>query len=464
MRRRIFWSMVAVAVGTLLVGGVTAAYLIGRSVEDSRRDEFLRQAAATGQLIESQLDQGPGPGRGGERDNSQLFLLLEASRIIGGHDFVEASVEGPRGAGLVGPNAPLISQLPDQAFETEGTYSVEVEGEEVLALVRHVERGSRARLVVAIGSTQDLVPWNDVIGRLLLGLAVGVALAAILATWLARGTGKRLGDLANAAGAIAGGDLGARAPVQGSDEVTEVAAAFNEMAIQIESGRQRERDFLMSVGHDLRTPLTTIRGYSEALATDEIDAEDLPRVAAVLEGQSDRLARLVEDIMLLSRLEAREFTLRPEPVDLSAHLKEVADAYRDPADEARVALRLDFDATGLVEVDPDRMGQIAGNLVENALRYTPQGGTVELHLRQVDELVEFAVVDTGPGIAAEDLPYVFDRLYVASHYRPVRPEGSGLGLNIVKELTEAMGGTVIVESALGRGTTVTVTLEPSTNE
>jgi two-component system sensor histidine kinase BaeS len=455
MRRRIFWSMVAVAVGTLLVGGVTTAYLIGRSVEDSRRDEFLRQAAATGQLIESQLDQAPGPGRARE---GQLFLLLEASRIIGGHDFVEASLEGPRGAGLVGSDAPLISQLPDEAFETEGTYSVEVEGEEVLALVRHVDRGSRSRLVVAIGSTQDLVPWNDVIGRLLLGLAVGVALAAILATWLARSTGKRLGDLADAAGAIAGGDLSARAPVEGSDEVTEVAAAFNDMAVQIESGRQRERDFLMSVGHDLRTPLTTIRGYSEALATDELDAEDLPRVAAVLEGQSDRLARLVEDIMLLSRLEAREFTLRLEEVDLAAHLKEVAEAYRDRADEARVALRLDFDASALVEVDPDRMGQIAGNLVENALRYTPEGGTVELRLRQADEAMEFAVADTGPGIAPEDLPHVFDRLYVASHYRPVRPEGSGLGLNIVKELTEAMGGTVIVESALGRGTTVTVTL------
>ncbi|MDH3470580.1 MAG: HAMP domain-containing histidine kinase [Acidimicrobiia bacterium] len=443
------------AIATLLVGGITGAILIGNSVEADRSDEFLRQADVTGQLIEAQLGEdafGP-PNRG------NLVALLEASRLIGGHDYVEAGFRAPNGLVFVGDSSPLIEALPEEITKSRATYEVEVDGESVLALVRTFDQSRRgSSLVVAIGTTQALVPWGDFAQRLLLGLGVGLVLAALLATWLARSTGRRLDGLAVAAGAIAGGDLAARAPLSGSDEITEVAGAFNDMAGQLESGRQRESDFLMSIGHDLRTPLTTIRGYAEALADGELDTVDLPRVAASLEIQSSRLARLVEDIMLLSRLEAREFSLRPEPVDLAAHLKEAAGVYSSQADEDRVRLELDIDPVGTVQVDPDRIGQILNNLIENALRYTPQGGTVGVHLQRHDDTISLSVSDTGPGIDPEDLPRVFDRLYVAQRYRPIRPEGSGLGLNIVKELVDSMGAQVGVTSELGKGTTVFVEL------
>jgi len=302
------------------------------------------------------------------------------------------------------------------------------------------------------------VPWPPVAARLLWAVGLGVLLAALLAGWLSRFLGKRLDGLSSASRRIAEGDLGARVEVEGSDEIAQVGLAFNEMAGQLEEARVRERGFLAAVGHDLRTPLTTIAGYAEALEEGKVAPDDLPRVSRVIHRESGRLSRLLEDLMLLSRLEAGEFQLRPEQVDLARHLGGSLEAYRGRAEAAGVQLEADLGEAPPMAVDPDRIDQVVGNLVENALRYTPQGGTVRLTLSSQGAAVRISVSDTGPGIEAADLPHIFERLYVAQRYRPARPEGSGLGLAIVKELAEAMGGTAGVSSDPGRGTTVSVTL------
>ena len=170
------------------------------------------------------------------------------------------------------------------------------------------------------------------------------------------------------------------------------------------------------------------------------------------------MSRLVEDLMLLARLEAREFTMRPEPVDLAAHVAEVVEAHRVRAEKLGVRFEAHLQPVGTVNIDPDRVAQILGNLVDNALRYTPERGTVVLTMAGAAAGVAFEIADTGPGIEEEDIPRVFERLYVAQRYRPVRPEGSGLGLSIVKELVDSMQGEVAVSSRPGHGTTVRVTL------
>ena len=154
--------------------------------------------------------------------------------------------------------------------------------------------------------------------------------------------------------------------------------------------------------------------------------------------------------------------MRPEPVDLAAHLAEQVEAHRVRAEKLGVRFESTIAPVGIVEIDPDRVSQILGNLVDNALRYTPEQGAVSVTLNGSPLGVQFAVADTGPGIDAEDVPRVFDRLYVARHYRPVRPEGSGLGLSIVKELVDAMRGEVAVTSVPGQGTTVAVSLPTAT--
>jgi two-component system sensor histidine kinase BaeS len=311
--------------------------------------------------------------------------------------------------------------------------------------------------VVVIGTNLEIIPWGEVLVRFAWAIALGILLAALLAGATARRLARRLDPLERASRGIADGDLTTRIEIDGSDELADLAIAFNEMAAQLEGARTREREFLASVSHDLRTPLTTIAGYAEAMQEGRVSEDDLERVASVLGTESGRLRRLVEDLMLLARIEAREFGLRPEPVDVAGHLMGVLEAFRERSDAAKVVLEADLDPVGVVAIDPDRVAQIVGNLLENALRYTPEAGRVVLRLRRRDG-IELAVSDTGPGIDAADLPHIWERLYVTARYRPVRPEGSGLGLSIVRELVDVMGGTATVESEPGTGTTITVHL------
>jgi signal transduction histidine kinase len=358
------------------------------------------------------------------------------------------------------PGVDLVGQIPGgvDTLQRPSEFTAEVDGTEVAAFAVPVGVGEGATIVVVFGTSVDLVPWRDVVIRLLWALGLGVLLAAALAGSVSRFLGRRLEGLRRAASRLAGGDHTARVEVEGADEVTEVGVAFNEMAEQMEAARRREREFLVSVSHDLRTPLTTITGYAEAIGEERVGGSDLGRVADVLGRETRRLGRLVEDLMLLSRIEAREFSLRPEPVDLAAHLRGVAAGFRGRAEQAGITLDEDLAEMAPFTTDPDRVAQIVANLLENALRYTPDGGTVSLSAAPSGDGVRITVADTGPGIEAVDLDRIFERLYVAQRYRPVRPEGSGLGLAIVRELTLAMGGRAEVESEVGRGTAVSVVL------
>jgi len=461
MRRRFFWALVAVALVTVAVGGVAAAVLINRSVERSVREEFNRQAEATARLIEASLNQPEEHRPPGAQPvlSRTLGSLLQVVGAVGGHDYVEAALITPEGGLVVfGEDPVLIYHIPDgvESVTRRIQFEAGIGGESVAAFALPVRTGQIGTVVVVIGTDLELVPWRDVVLRFAWAITLGLLLASLFAGWLARFLSRRLEGLRHAARRLADGDLSARAPGEGDDEITEVSVAFNEMAAQLEAAHRREREFLVSVGHDLRTPLTTITGYTEAMEEGRVPDEDLPRVSSVIRRESDRLGRLVEDLMLLSRLEAREFNLRPEPVDLVGHLRGALDAYRGRAEAAGIELIDDLGPMPEVVVDPDRIDQVVGNLVENALRYTPEGGRVNLVLSAADGYARIAVTDTGPGIEAADVPHIFERLYVSQRYRPLRREGSGLGLSIVKELVEAMGGRVEVESAPGRGTTVAV--------
>lgn len=457
MRRRFFWALVAVAVITLVVAGLASAILINRSVAASARAEFSRQAEATARLIEAGVREG-GFGQAPLRNLGSILAIVSA---VGGHDYVEAAFVRSNGTTVtVGEGSKIAGQIPGgaAALTHEVEFEAEVDGEPVAAFALPVPVGNMGTVVVVIGTDLELIAWAPVLTRLAWGLALAVVLAALLAAWLSRDLGKKLEGLGDASRRLAQGDLAARVVVEGTDEVAQAGLAFNEMAGQLEEARRREREFLASVGHDLRTPLTTISGYAEALAEGKVGEADLGKVSGVMHRESRRLSRLLEDLMLLSRLEAGEFLLRPEPVDLARHLQGSLEAYRGRAESAGIHLEADLQPVAEALVDPDRVDQVVGNLVENALRYTPEQGTVRLMLRPEGVNARLSVTDTGPGIEAADLPHIFERLYVARRYRPVRTEGSGLGLAIVKELTQAMGGTADVASRPGEGTTVSVSI------
>jgi signal transduction histidine kinase len=296
--------------------------------------------------------------------------------------------------------------------------------------------------------------WRPVIGRVLLAGAVAVLVAVAASLWIARRLAGPLRRMAAATHSVAAGDLAHRVPVEGDGEVADLAQQFNNMAVALAEARRREHEFLANVSHELRTPLTAIRGYAEALA-DGTASDDGARAEAVrvIGDEAARLELLLADVMDLARLGAREFRLEPRSVALDGTLTEAVAAHAGRADEGGVNL-VNAGEPGLTLVtDPLRVRQIVSNLVDNALRVTPAGGTVRVagHRSAAEVVVE--VADTGPGIAAADLPHVFERSYLWGKSQKVLPVGTGLGLAIVRELAVALGGRIEVHSESGKGTT-----------
>jgi two-component system, OmpR family, sensor kinase len=268
--------------------------------------------------------------------------------------------------------------------------------------------------------------------------ALGCLLAAVVATLLARGIARPVLRVARASSRVASGSDPEPLPLDGSQELRGLAESFNKMARQLARARAVERSFLLSVSHELKTPLTAIRGYSEALDEGVLTPD---RAVKVIREEAARLERLIVDLINLARLDQRRFDIHREPLDLEEIAHETASRHAARARELGVRLeaRTDGDPCPAL-ADRDRLLQALSNLVENALRCTPAGGLVTLTATPG----KLTVSDTGPGIAPDDLPRAFDRFFLYRRYNGDRAVGTGLGLAIVRELARAMGGDVDV--------------------
>jgi len=294
--------------------------------------------------------------------------------------------------------------------------------------------------------------WRPFLADLLLAALAGVVFAAAVSLLVARSIARPIRRVAAATRALAAGQRQDPLPTGGTTELASLAEAFNQMTAQLAASREAERNFLLSVSHELKTPLTAIRGYSEGLADGAFESEDAARVISL---EARRLERLVRDLLDLARMNRSEFSVRREPVDLAEVAREAVRRHETRAREFDVALVAEGEDTW-VEADSDRVLQVASNLIENALRETPAGGAVTVRAEAPGRLV---VADTGPGIPPEDVPRAFERFYLYDKIGKDRPVGSGLGLAIVRQLVTAMGGNVGVESGPA-GTTFAVTLRP----
>jgi two-component system, OmpR family, sensor kinase len=296
--------------------------------------------------------------------------------------------------------------------------------------------------------------WRPFLGDLLLAALAGVGLAAVLSLLVARSIVRPIRRIGDATRALAADESHEPLPREGTEELASLADAFNAMTEQLDASREAERNFLLSVSHELKTPLTAIRGYAEGLADGAFEPDEAARTITV---EARRLERLVKDLLDLARMNRSEFAVRTEPVDLLEIAREAARRHEAAASQFGVGLVAEGEESAWVEADTDRLLQVASNLVENALRESPAGSTVTVRAERATLLV----VDTGPGIATEDLPHVFERFYLYDKIGKDRPVGSGLGLAIVRQLVVAMGGDVRVESGPGRGATFVVSLRPA---
>jgi two-component system OmpR family sensor kinase len=280
--------------------------------------------------------------------------------------------------------------------------------------------------------------------------ALGCLLAAAVAAMLARSIARPVLRVARASRRLADGDDPEPLPLAGPTELRGLAQSFNTMADQLTRARAAERSFLLSVSHELKTPLTAIRGYSEALDEGVLTSE---HAVKVIRAEAARLERLIADLINLARLDQQRFDIHLHRVDLTEIARESSARHASRARDLDVRIDLQPGRHARATADPDRLLQAVSNLVENALRCTPPGGTVTL----VTGPGEITVRDTGPGIAQDEVPHAFDRFFLYRRYNGHRPVGTGLGLAIVRELAHAMGGDAHVAAA-ETGTEFTIRL------
>jgi two-component system sensor histidine kinase BaeS len=296
-----------------------------------------------------------------------------------------------------------------------------------------------------------------VLSRLWLALAAGLLAGVLAGLLLARRLGRPLRHVADAARRLSAGDRSVRAPTDAPAEVAAVSAALNELAAALTTSESRQRTFLMSISHELRTPLTTMKGYAEALADGVIGPEGVQRAGQTMLAESEHLDRLVEDLLVLARLEADDFPLELMRVDLVALAESAAESWRGRCAAVDVTLRTELpDQAVYVHTDPGRMRQVLDGLLENALRVVPDGAPVVIAVRpsHVDAVME--VRDGGPGFTDADLAVAFDRGALYERYKGVRKVGSGLGLALASRLVRRLGGRIEAGHAPEGGARMTV--------
>ncbi len=465
IRSRIYVTLVAIVVLTLIVVGLITFLLLGGYQDRVDQSRLRELATAWGPELFSEEREG--------RNLQRTLTWFESEeRLIGSIvDELDVVVLGITSAGDVvrtyepgnrfhGERLELNLGALDRDDVVEGQVTTE-DGEQLSYVLTSLgaeaqHQGYCCIAVALVGGSRSEV-LADLAPRLLIAGAVALVVASLVGFLVSRSIYRPIQRVAAASRSVARGQLQQRVDVGGSQEAQELATSFNQMTEEVERQQTALRDFLANVSHDLQTPLTSINGFSQALMDDVVKDDEQRNAYRIIEDESRRLLRLVEGLLDLSRIEAGQVQVESKPVDVDSLLEHVGDLFALRAQELDVHLSVAASDVGDVLGDWDRLDQVLGNLVDNALRHTPPGGDVELNARvESRSSVSIAVADTGVGIPEEAIPNLFDRYYKSD--RPGAQGGTGLGLAIARELVRAQGGEIRVSSEQGVGTTFHIVL------
>jgi len=297
---------------------------------------------------------------------------------------------------------------------------------------------------------------NTVQQGLIISSLVTLLIALILGGILILSFTRPIRKLASATEAVAGGELGYQIDINSRDELGKLATSFNSMSADLDKADRTRKQMTADIAHDLRTPLSVLHGYTEAMSEGKLSGN--PDMYRVMHQQAQHLNYLIDDLRTLSLLDSGELNFQIQNINPSFILQQTTDAFLPLAREKEIELTLSTEQDiPRVNLDPDRLTQVLGNLVNNSIHILSAGGKIKLTGEMNEDSLIIQVIDDGPGIQAEDLPQIFDRFYRVDKSRQPDEGSSGLGLAITKNLVEAQGGTITAESEPGKETTFTIT-------
>lgn len=298
---------------------------------------------------------------------------------------------------------------------------------------------------------------------LLYAALLGVLAAGAVSFFISRSFTRPISAISQAASRFADGDFSSRSSVSGGDEIGSLGNTFNSMADSLANIEQNRRDFLANISHELKTPIASIRALTEAIIDGIIDTpEGQQRYLGNIVKETERIGRLISELSDLSALEAGKLSIHLQNLNLKNFLSAETDKYISLLNDKKLNWSISIpENIPFVQADPDRLSQVFANLVTNAVRYAPEGSAIALKLNHGKNFVTVSVSDSGPGIAPDDLPHIWERFYRADKSRSRHLGGSGLGLFITRNLVHAMGGDITVESLPGKGATFSFTIPVS---
>lgn len=447
------FRLTALFVAVVLLFGLVSIALAVRLFQDVTRtqsvDELQREAAGIAALYAESALRSTDEGAAAPEFAAEKLELATGDSLF----YVGASLFPGERFGLTRlPRAALGDVELDRDVVVTFEFTPPDDDRKLLAAAQPVQLVEDTEpfgwLIVAKPVAELREQWVTLAERLALALAVGIVLAALLFWWLSRRLTEPVRTLTRATEEVAAGRYDVEIPPsRGRDEIAVLSDRFRGMVAQLDEAEQLKRSFLMSVSHELRTPLTAIRGHVEALREGIVsEPEQIESSLDIVAAETDRLERLVGDVLDLAKLQAHRFTVRQEEVDLGRVMDQAYGAFAEEARRREIDYRLALgdDAPVLVS-DGDRVLQVISNLLSNAFRWTPDGGRIELNLDVTNGAVRVDVIDSGPGIPQERREQIFDAFI--SH----DVNGTGLGLPIARELAVALGGRIELEPASGRG-------------
>ncbi len=435
---------IVILVAVVILGLAFFIYLLSNPLESRQEVQRLRLTAKLIAMRWADIE------RNDLRGNQSL--LEEFAARADENLSVRVALFRPDGELLVDSRQGEAKPLPSFSFLTRRSDSFPVIRENINStwlFARQALKGGEVLVVLAPRPRKAVmyIFRNEFLPPILRGVIIALFLGILLSIWISRWVSAPLQRMASAAQGVAEGEY-RPITIEGPSEVQIVGRAFNEMVVRVQTNQQAQREFLANVSHELKTPLTSIQGYAQAILDGTVESpQDLVQSAEVIHTEAERMHRMVQDLLEMARLDAGMVQIERVSLNLLLFLESIVVRWKPAARKAQVELHSQLDAIPLdysgLYGDPDRLMQVFNNLLENAIKYTPRGGAVTLSACLFDGFAEISVADSGPGMPENELDRIFERFYQTDKSRRSGDShGVGLGLSIARQIVEAHGGSI----------------------